>query len=130
MTETPQTTGMQRFRDKLQEIYWLILWIFWILFGLTIPSFDLAPAWAGWIIFILGVIGTISKSITLFRNSPIFILIEALDNFCLATLLAIGFVLSLLNGGELTWVLGGLAVVSAFLGIGGLKKYKKGKAMQ
>jgi hypothetical protein len=127
MTESPKTTDRQR----LQEFYWLILWLFLVFLGLAIPVMGLEPAWAGWIILLLGVIGTVSKGITLFRNSPIFILIEALDYFCLATIFAIGFVMILLNGGrsDFTWVFALFAIVLAFQGYSGLKKYKKSKAI-
>lgn len=125
MTESQKTTDRQR----LQEFYWLILWLFLAFIGLAIPIMGLKPAWAGWIILLLGVIGAVSKGITLFRNSPIFILIEAIDYFCLAAIFTTGFVVSLLNKGDLTWIFGAFAVALAFQGYSGLKKYKKSKVI-
>lgn len=130
MTETPKPTGAQKFAGKLQEFYYLILWIFWIFIGLAFPILGMDLEWVGYVLIALGLIGAIAKCITMIKNVPVAIFIEAVDYLCLAILLAIAFVLSLISEGDLTWAFGVLAVISAALGITGLNKYMKARKTQ
>jgi hypothetical protein len=126
MTEAPKTTGMQRFRNGLNEIYDVVLWLWWILFGWIFSDLGFEPAWIGPIIIVIGVVGLIAKAITLARKVSVFYLVEAVANFCLAACLAVGFFSSM--GADSNWIIGVGAVLAILLGIGELARYKKSKA--